>query len=301
MADGDTGGEGGKARRGRRGAATASLLGLPIGWLILFFLLPVLLVVAYSIGQIKILPAYDHGPGLDSWRTFFFYTDYMSLFWKSVRTSLTVSVCCVILAFPVAYFLAQVAGPKKYTLLLLTIAPFLTSYLLRVLAMRVLLNNGGLIQSALRSAGILGEGDNISWMFNSLFAVHIVLIYVWVPFVALPIFVSLEALPHSLLEASNDLGASRWTTFWRITFPMSIPGVIAAFIFVFIPTIGEYITPQIVGGPKGYLFGNTIQSSFLASFDWQLGSAMGIFLVGVVAVLIMIFGRYLNTGAAVVE
>ena len=121
------------------------------------------------------------------------------------------------------------------------------------------------------------------------------------PFVALPIFVSLEALPHSLLEASNDLGASRWTTFWRITFPMSIPGVIAAFIFVFIPTIGEYITPQIVGGPKGYLFGNTIQSSFLASFDWQLGSAMGIFLVGVVAVLIMIFGRYLNTGAAVVE
>ncbi len=205
MAD-DAGGEGGKGRRGRRGAATASLLGLPIGWLILFFLLPVLLVVAYSVGEIKILPAYDHGPGLDSWRTFFFYTDYMSLFWKSVRTSLTVSISCVVLAFPVAYFLAQVAGSKKYTLLLLTIAPFLTSYLLRVLAMRVLLNNGGLIQSALRSAGILGDGDNISWMFNSLFAVHLVLVYVWVPFVALPIFVSLEALAAQLARGVERSG-----------------------------------------------------------------------------------------------
>jgi spermidine/putrescine transport system permease protein len=214
-----------------------------------------------------------------------------------VRTSLTVSLACVALAYPVAYFLAQVAGKRKYTLLLITIAPFLTSYLLRVLAMRVLLNPAGVIQTGLRTVGVLGEDSSISWLFNSGFAVHLVLVYVWVPFVALPIFVSLDALPHALLEASNDLGASRWTTFWKVTFPMSVPGVIAAFIFVFIPTIGEYITPQLVGGPSGYLFGNTIQSSFLASFDWQLGAAMGVFLIVVVAVLIAIFGRYLNTSA----
>jgi spermidine/putrescine transport system permease protein len=284
-------------RRFRRGAGTVGLLALPVGWLIIFFAAPVILVILYSFGRIQILPGYDHGPGLDSWRTFFVYTDYMGQFWKSVRTSFTVSILCVLFAFPVAYFLAQVAGKKRYTLLLLTIAPFLTSYLLRVLAMRVLLNPAGVIQTALRSAHVIGADSSLTWMFNSAFAVHFVLIYVWVPFVALPIFVSLDALPHALLEASSDLGASRWTTFRRITLPMSIPGIIAAFIFVFIPTIGEYITPQLVGGPKGYLFGNTIQSSFLASFDWQLGSAMGIFLVGVVAVLIAVFGRYLTTGA----
>jgi ABC-type spermidine/putrescine transport system permease subunit I len=284
-------------RHRRRGFATAALLGLPTGWLIVFFVAPVILVILYSFGRVTILPAYDHGPGLLSWKTFFLYTDYMSLFWKSVRTSLTVSLFCVLFAFPVAYFLAQVAGTRKYTLLLLTIAPFLTSYLLRVLAMRVLLNPQGVIQSFLRGVGVLADDGIVKWMFNSSFAVHLVLIYVWVPFVALPIFVSLDALPHSLLEASNDLGASRWKTFWKVTFPMSIPGIIASFIFVFIPTIGEYITPQLVGGAKGYLFGNTIQSSFLASFDWQLGSAMGIFLVAVVALLIAVFGRYLTTGA----
>ncbi len=97
-----------------------------------------------------------------------------------------------------------------------------------------------------------------------------------------------------MLEASSDLGASRWTTFRRVTLPMSTPGVIAAFVFVFIPTIGEYVTPQIVGGKSGLMFGNVIQSSFAASFDWQLGSAMSMFLLFTVAILLAIFGRYLN-------
>ena len=103
------------------------------------------------------------------------------------------------------------------------------------------------------------------------------LAYVWVPFVALPIFVSLESMDLHLLEASTDLGASRWTTFRRVTLPLSMPGVIAAFVFVFIPTLGEYITPQLVGGPGGHMFGNAIQSSFAETFDWQLGSAMSMF------------------------
>jgi len=131
-------------------------------------------------------------------------------------------------------------------------------------------------------------------MYNSLFAIYFVLAYVWVPFVALPIFVSLESLDLHLLEASTDLGASRWTTFRRVTLPLSMPGVIAAFVFVFIPTLGEYITPQLVGGPGGNMFGNAIQSSFTASFDWQLGSAMSMFLIFAVVVLLAILGRYLN-------
>ncbi len=163
-----------------------------------------------------------------------------------------------------------------------------------MLAWRVLLNPRGVIQEVLRGAGVLQQESTISWLYNSTFAVYLVLAYAWVPFVALPIFVSLESLDLAMLEASSDLGASRWTTFRRVTLPMSMPGVIAAFVFVFIPTIGEYVTPQIVGGPGGYLFGNVIQSSFAASFDWQLGSAMSNFLLAVVAVLLAIFGRYLN-------
>ncbi len=126
---------------------------------------------------------------------------------------------------------------------------------------------------------------------------YLVLVYVWVPFVALPIFVSLENLDLRLLEASNDLGASRWRTFWTVTFPLSVPGVIAAFIFVFIPTLGEYVTPLLVGGKSGYMFGNAIQSQFVQGFDWQFGSAMAMFLVVVVGVLVVIFGRYLNPSA----
>jgi spermidine/putrescine transport system permease protein len=221
------------------------------------------------------------------------------LFWRSVRMSLGVSVTCVLLSYPIAYMLALVAGRRKYTLLLVIIAPFLTSYLLRVLAWRVLLNPQGVVQTAMRSAHLLGADDRISWLYNSTFAIYFVLAYVWVPFVALPIFVSLESLDLHLLEASTDLGASRWTTFRRVTLPLSMPGVIAAFVFVFIPTLGEYITPLLVGGPGGHMFGNAIQSSFAETFDWQLGSAMSMFLIFAVAVLLAIFGRYLNVRSVV--
>jgi spermidine/putrescine transport system permease protein len=237
---------------------------------------------------------------LGPWKYFLHSSTYLGgplgrgLFWKSMKMSLGVSLTCVLLAYPVAYMLALVAGRRKYTLLLVIITPFLTSYLLRVLAWRVLLNPQGVIQEALRGMGVLAADSNLSWMYNSTFAVYLVLAYAWVPFVALPIFVSLESLDLQMLEASSDLGASRWTTFWKVTFPMSMPGVIAAFVFVFIPTIGEYVTPQIVGGKAGYLFGNVIQSSFAASFDWQLGSAMSVFLLATVAILLAIFGRYLN-------
>jgi spermidine/putrescine transport system permease protein len=290
-----------RQRRRRRGTAKVSLglVSVPLLWLVLFFLIPVVLVALYSVGVLTLI-SYDKYLSLDSWRYFLGNSTYLGsplgrgLFWKSMKMSLGVSITCVILAYPVAYMLALVAGRRKYTLLLVIITPFLTSYLLRVLAWRVLLNPQGVIQEMLRGAGVLQQGSQVSWLYNSTFAVYLVLAYAWVPFVALPIFVSLESLDLAMLEASSDLGASRWTTFRRVTLPMSMPGVIAAFVFVFIPTIGEYVTPQIVGGPGGFLFGNVIQSSFAASFDWQLGSAMSIFLLAVVAILLAIFGRYLN-------
>jgi spermidine/putrescine transport system permease protein len=122
----------------------------------------------------------------------------------------------------------------------------------------------------------------------------LVLAYVWIPFVALPIFVSLENLDRNLLEAASDLGASRWRTFLRVTLPLSLPGVFAAFLFVFIPTIGEFVTPLLVGGPSGYMFGNAIQDLFTRGLDWQTGSVLAIFLLAVVALLMAVFGRFLQ-------
>jgi len=247
----------------------------------------------WAVGLLTLLPQDDY-LSLQPWRDLLFGSIYLGIFWRSVWMALVVSVVSVVVAYPVAYFLALVAGLRKYTLLLVIIAPFLTSYLLRVLALRVILQEDGVVNSFLRTAGILGADEAIGWLFNSRFAVYLVLAYVWVPFVALPIFVSLESLDHALLEASNDLGASRWRTFWTITFPLSLPGVIAAFIFVFIPTIGEYVTPLLVGGPGNFMFGNAIQGAFLQGLDWQFGSAMSMFLVFAVVVLIVLFGRYLN-------
>jgi spermidine/putrescine transport system permease protein len=289
-------------KRRRRGTAKVNLglISVPLLWIILFFVVPVVLVALYSVGVFTLIEPYDEYMSLGLWKYFLQSETYLGgplgrgLFWKSMKVSLGVSLTCVVLAYPVAYMLALVAGRRKYTLLLVIITPFLTSYLLRVLAWRVLLNPQGVIQETLRGLGVLGAENNVGWMYNSTFAVYLVLAYAWVPFVALPIFVSLESLDLQMLEASSDLGASRWTTFWKVTFPMSMPGVIAAFVFVFIPTIGEYVTPQIVGGKAGFLFGNVIQSSFAQSFDWQLGSAMSIFLLATVAILLAIFGRYLN-------
>lgn len=292
--------------RRRRGTAAVNLglLSAPVLWLLLFFLVPVVLVALYSVGVLTLI-SYDQYLSLQPWRDFLHSSIYLGsplgrgLFWKSMKMSLGVSITCVLLSYPVAYMLALVAGRRKYTLLLITIVPFLTSYLLRVLAWRVILNPQGIIQTGLRAMHVLGPEQNIAWMFNSIFAVYLVLAYVWVPFVALPIFVSLESLDLHMLEASSDLGASRWTTFRRVTLPMSMPGVIAAFVFVFIPTIGEYVTPQLVGGKGGQMFGNVIQSSFAQSFDWQLGSAMSMFLIFAVAILLAVFGRYLNVRSVV--
>jgi len=280
----------------RRGLGTLGLASPSLGFLLLFFLIPVVTVGAYSVGLITLTP-HDDYLSVQPWRDFLFESIYLGVFWRSVTMALAVSVISVVLAYPVAYFLALVAGPRKYTLLLVIIAPFLTSYLLRVLAWRVILQEQGVVNSFLQSLGFLDPGESVSWLFNSRFAVYLVLAYAWVPFVALPIFVALESLDQALLEASSDLGASRWRTFRTITLPLSLPGVIAAFIFVFIPTLGEYVTPSLVGGVNNFMFGNAIQGAFLLGRDWQFGSTMGTFLVAAVAVLIVLFGRYLNVRA----
>jgi len=284
-----------RARRARLDLTTPGLLGLPLGWLVVFFLIPISIVGAYSVDALylSIYPG-AHPVTLDAWRDFLGGSEDLRLFWKSVKMSLIVSGLCVLLAYPVAYYLALSGTKRKYVLLLVLIAPFLTSYLLRVLAWKVILGSQGVVNSFLFWTGVRSPDDPVSQLLYSRFAVMLVLAYVWIPFVALPIFVSLESLDRRLLEAASDLGASRWQAFRRVTLPLSIPGVVAAFLFVFIPTVGEFVTPSLVGGNSGYMYGNDIADQFNMSLDWETGSVLALFLLGVVAVLTVVFARFLQ-------
>jgi spermidine/putrescine transport system permease protein len=281
-------------RRRRLDLTTPALLGLPLTWLVVFFLVPIAIVAAYSFDVYSLDPG-PHGFTLDAWRAFVHSSVYLALFWKSVKMSLTVSAIIVLLAYPLAYYLALSGTKRKYILLLLLIAPFLTSYLLRVLAWKVILGNQGVINSFLVWTGLRSPDHPISQLLYSRFAVMLVLGYVWLPFVALPIFVSLESLDRRLLEAASDLGASRLQAFRKVTLPLSLPGVAAAFLFVFIPTLGEFVTPSLVGGASGYMYGNQIVDLFGTGFpDWETGSVLSIFLLVVVATLTVVFARFLQ-------
>jgi spermidine/putrescine transport system permease protein len=281
-------------RRRRLDLTTPGLLGLPLAWLVAFFLVPIGIVGAYSIDVFSIFPG-KHPVTLAGWHDFLHSGVYLKLFWKSVRMSLIVSALVVLLAYPLAYYLALSGTKRKYILLLILIAPFLTSYLLRVLAWKVILGSNGVVNSLLYWLGIRSHDNPVSQLLYSRFAVMLVLVYVWLPFVALPIFVSLESLDQRLLEAAADLYASRWQAFRRVTLPLSVPGIIAAFLFVFIPTVGEFVTPSLVGGTSGYMYGNQISDLFGTGFpDWRTGSVLALFLLGVVAALTGVFARFLG-------
>src|SRR3954454_848639 len=290
-----------RRRRLRVDLTTPTLLSLPLAWLAVFFLVPIAIVAAYSFDVYSLNPG-PHGFTLTAWHDFLHSSVYLKLFWKSVKLSLIVSAIIVLLAYPLAYYLALSGTKRKYILLLLLIAPFLTSYLLRVLAWKVILGNQGAINSFLVWTGLRSPDHPISQLLYSRFAVMLVLGYVWLPFVALPIFVSLESLDRRLLEAASDLGAGRLRAFVAVTLPLSLPGVVAAFFFVFIPTLGEFVTPSLVGGASGYMYGNQIVDLFGAGFpDWETGSVLALFLIAIVALLTIAFSRFLQPRQVVAE
>jgi spermidine/putrescine transport system permease protein len=285
-------------RRRRLRLSTPALLGLPVAWLAVFFLAPIAIVAAYSVDVLVLFPG-PHGFTISAWRSLFSGTPYLHLFAKSVEMSLIVSAVVVLVAYPLAYFLALSGTKRKYILLLILIAPFLTSYLLRVLAWKVILGDEGVINTFLFWTGLRSPDHPLSFLLYSRFAVMLVLGYVWLPFVALPIFVTLETLDRGLLEAASDLYASRLQAFIRVTLPLSAPGLVAAFLFVFIPTVGEFITPLLVGGTGGYMYGNQIVDLFGTGFpDWETGSVLALFLLAVIAILTLVFVRFLRAGEA---
>ena len=268
-----------------------------IAFLLAVLILPLILIGFYSVNLMTNLIGVPTEFSLRYWEDFL--PPGSNPFWDRFQTSmvitLLVSVAAVIAAYPIAYYLSFVARRRRYTLLLLILAPFFTSYLLRVIAWKVILANNGVINSALWQLGLRDHGDGVTWLIYSWFSVALVLFYTWVPFVALPIYVVLENMDTRLLEAAQDLGAGRLKTFVRVTLPLSLPGVIAAFVFVLIPTTGEFIAPLLVGGPQSYMFGNTIQGFFSDSPNWNYGAVLAVWLIAIVLVLVLLFGRFLST------
>ena len=222
---------------------------------------------------------------------------YVRLFFKSVTMAMTSSVAAVLIAIPVAYFLAFCVERSKYTWLLIVIAPFLTSYLLRVFAWKVILGDQGLINSGLMAIGLVDQENPLTFLIYSQFTVIVVLTYAWVPFICLPIFLSFQTIDRRLLESAMDLGATRMQAFRKISLPIIAPGIVAAFLFVFIPSIGEYITPTLVGGVNGTMYGQSLATQFVGgAFNWQFGSVMALFLLGVVLLLTFATSRFLRAG-----
>ncbi len=206
---------------------------------------------------------------------------------KSLAMSLAITLAVIALAYPMAYFLAfHVRGQKALWLVLLTI-PFWTSYLLRVFAWKIMLGFNGAINSGLKSLGVLTEP--LSFLLYNPLAVMITLVHAWVAFAVLPIFVSLDKIDRSYLEAATDLGDSRLRRFLQVTLPLSAPGTIGAALLVFIPTVGDYVTPTLVGGPSGTMIGNLIQELFLKQNNAPLGAAVSITMMVTIGVIVTLF------------
>lgn len=206
---------------------------------------------------------------------------------KSLAMSLVATICVIGVAWPMAYFLAfRVTRNKAMWIILLTI-PFWTSYLLRVFSWKVVLGFNGAINTGLQSLGLIDAP--LEFLLYNPIAVMITLAHSWIAFAVLPIYVSLEKIDRSLLEAASDLGDNRWQRFRRITVPLSMPGTIAATLLVFIPTVGDYVTPTLVGGPGGTMIGSLIQDLFLKRNNAPMGAAVSIVMMLIIAALVGLF------------
>lgn len=213
---------------------------------------------------------------------------FAALLQRSLFVSGCVTLVTVILAFPVAYFVSFHVAPERKSLWLFLITiPFWTSYLIRVFLWKVILGYNGVVNTGLIKIGLIDEP--LTFILYNVNAVIITLTHAFAPFAILPIFVALEKIDRSLLEASQDLGESKFTTFFRVTLPLAMPGVVAAVLIVFIPTIGDYVTPELMGGAGGKLVANMIQTQFLALNNAPLGAALAIVAMICVTAISLLF------------
>ncbi|MGD1868699.1 MAG: ABC transporter permease subunit [Neomegalonema sp.] len=289
--------EGASARWGRR-----IMIGVPYLWLLIFFLIPfaVVLKLSFSSAAIAIPP---YAPTWDTWegvQTFFaelnfdnytfLFEDslYVNSYLSSLKIASISTFLTLLVGYPLAYAIARSSDTWRNVLVLLVILPFWTSFLIRVYAWIGILKTEGLLNLALESIGLISAPLQI---YNTDWAVYIGIVYSYLHFLVLPLYATLVKLDGSLLEASADLGAKPLTTFWRVTFPLSLPGVAAGCFLVFIPAVGEFVIPTLLGGADTLMIGKTLWTEFFSNRDWPLASAVAVLLLLVLVIPIVAFQR----------
>ncbi|WP_121633232.1 ABC transporter permease subunit [Tropicibacter alexandrii] len=282
-----------------------TLIAIPYLWLLALFLVPFLIVVKISLSDVAIarppyMPQLDLSEGWAGLKAFFSELDFENfaflttdeLYWKSYLSSLRIALISTLLAlvigYPIAYGMARAPDEWRPTLLMLVILPFWTSFLIRVYAWKVILAGDGVLNSVLVATGIISEPLQI---LNTNTAVFIGIVYTYLPFMILPIYSALEKMDDSLLEAAEDLGASRLSAFWMITIPLSKGGIIAGCFLVFIPSVGEFVIPELLGGSGTLMIGRVLWQEFFNNLDWPLASAVAVVLLAILVIPIMIFQR----------
>jgi spermidine/putrescine transport system permease protein len=266
----------------RRIGPGPGILVLPgVVWLGIFFLFPLALVAIISLGSVD---ASSHitlaNPSLDNYGDSL-RAEYLPAFGRSIFYSVVTTVLSLGIGYPVAYWISRYGGRRKILLLILVMLPFWTSYLIRTYAWMIILRDNGVVNSLLLRAGFISEPIR---MLNTDLSVIVGMTYGFLPFAILPLYVSIDRLDHSLVQAGRDLYASGRGAFLHVTLPLTMPGIIAAGLLTFIPALGDYVTPDVLGGAQTNTISNIVQTIFLSGRDWPAGSALGFLLMAVTIV-----------------
>jgi len=275
---------------------------VPYLWLAFLFLVPFFIILKISLSDTAIaMPPYtptfegfgaigDFFSQLDFENYIFLASDslYISAYLNSLRIALISTFLLLLIGYPIALAMARAPAGLRPMLVMLVILPFWTSFLIRVYAWIGILKPEGLLTVLLQTVGFLGPDEQVN-IFRTDYAVFIGVVYSYLPFMILPLYAALEKMDGTLLEAASDLGCPPWKTFWKITFPLSLPGVIAGSMICFIPITGEFVIPDLLGGADTLMIGKTLWTEFSANRDWPLASAVAVILLLVLVIPIMIF------------
>ncbi len=257
----------------------------PFVYLLLLFYAPMAILFVMSFwksGFMSLEPAFT----LENYRIFMSSATYRRIMWNTFVTVTGVMGVLVLIGYPIAYYLARMVRRYDTLLIYLLIIPVEINYLIRIYAWKIVLGRSGIINALLMHLGLIHEP--LRFLLYSRTAVMIVLVHEWLPYVVIPVYVALKGVPPEIVEAARDLGAGRWGVFRYIYLPLSVPGLFASFVLIYIPMLGEFAIPAIVGGPSGYMLGNVIESQFLSAGNWGLGSAIGFVLLFVTLVLVAV-------------
>jgi putrescine transport system permease protein len=285
-----------------------AVIGIPYLWVLVFFMLPFLIVLKISVSEmdgVRFKDVLTLGDGLLrltlKLSNYVFITEddlYFKTYISSIKYAAVTTVLCLAIGYPFAYFMARARASLQPTLLMLVMLPFWTSFLLRVYAWKGLLSEGGLAAGLLSALGVdnllfaAGLIPALGKFMNSPFSLVLGMVYTYLPFMILPLYGNLAKLDLRLLEAAADLGATPFVAFWKVTVPMSRAGIIAGSMLVFIPCVGEFVIPELLGGPQTLMIGRVLWDEFFSNNDWPMASAVAVVMILLIIVPLAIFNHY---------